>query len=268
MQRLTMLMAVMVLLCLSLAYGDADAEKEGLAVMMKFYEQMTTKNFRSDVTMKLIDRSGKTQTRHVKRLSKTDDKDREKYLVIFVDPPTVRHTALLMCDQNDRDDDVWFYLPAIKRIKRISGNNMRSSYVGTEFSFKDVKREKVGPERCRYVLVNREKLRGTEHYVLDVFPLSSKEKDEQGYLRRRLWVRTDNYLVSQVEYYDIDGEHLKTLIASDMRPVGDSGKDRYYKLTMTSRSGVKTVLDFQMMQINQQDPPDKFFSKGFLTQKK
>jgi hypothetical protein len=268
MKRFIVLVPVLTLLCLPAASGQTKAERQGFEVMQKFYEQMTTKNFRSDVTMQLIDRSGRIQTRHVKRLSKTDENDKEKFLIMFVDPPTVRHTALLILEHENKDDDVWYYLPAIKRIKRISGTNMASSYVGTEFSYKDIRREKVDPARNRYVLVKKETLRNVEHSVIDAFPVSRQEKDEQGYLKRRLWVRSDNHLVSQAEFYADNGKHLKTLVASDMRPVGNSGKYRYFKMTMTSRKGVKTIISFEMMCIDNREPADKFFTKAFLTRKK
>jgi hypothetical protein len=255
-------------LCAPAAAEQTETEKKGTEIMRKYYKQMTTKNFRTDVTMQLIGRDGKVQTRHVKRLSKTDENDLEKYLIIFVDPPTVRHTSLLMIEHKDKDDDVWFYLPAPNKVKRISGTNMRGSYVGTEFTFKDIRREHVEPKDNCYVFVKNEKLAGVDHFVLDAVPVSRKEKDEQGYAGRRLWVRTDNYLTTQVEFYKDNGEHLKTLVATDMRKVGDSGKFRYHKLTMTSAKGVKTVIEFRHMEIDGKDPADKFFTKAFLTRKK
>jgi outer membrane lipoprotein-sorting protein len=258
----------MLALCVSAAAEQTPEEKKGTEIMRKYYKEMTTKNFRTDVTMQLVDRAGKTQTRHVKRLSKTDEKDQEKFLIIFVDPPTVRHTALLMVEHENKDDDVWYYIPAIKRAKRISGSNMRNSYVGTEFTYKDIRREHVEPEENCYVYVKNEKLNGADHFVLDASPVSTKEKDEQGYGGRRLWVRADSYLVSQVEFYKENGDHLKTLVATDLRPVGDKKRPRYFKLTMTSAKGVKTIIEFKNVEIDGKDPADKFFTKAFLTSKK
>ncbi len=268
MKRLSFVTMLMLTFCISAAAEQSETEKKGTEIMRKYYKEMTTKNFRTDVTMQLVDRTGKIQTRHVKRLSKTDENDLEKFLIIFVAPPTVRHTALLMIEHNDSDDDVWYYLPAIKRVKRISGTNMRSSYVGTEFSYKDIRREHVGPEDNCYVYVKNEKIAGVDHFVIDAAPVSTKEKEEQGYGGRRLWVRTDNYLTSQVEFYKENGDHMKTLVGTDLREVGDKKRPRYFKLTMTSEKGVKTIIEFQNMEIDGKEPADKFFTKGFLTSKK
>ena len=240
----------------------------GQEVMKKNYAQMTTRNFRSDVVMKLIDRGGRAQTRHLKRLSKTDANDQEKYLLIFTDPPAVRNASLLTVEHPAKDDDVWFYMPAIRKIKRISGSNMRASWMGTEFSFKDLKREKVSPDHNRYEWIRTEALDGVDHYVLDAFPVSDTEKSEQGYKRRRMWVRKDNHLGTKILFYDEDGEYLKTLISSDMKKIGTSGKFRYCALTMTNKKGVKTIIRFNLIRINEEDPKDTYFTKGFLTRTK
>ncbi len=124
----------------AIVFGQDDAEKKGLEIMLKYYEQMTTRNWRSDVVMRLVGRSGNTQNRHLKRLSKTDDQNQEKYHLRFLKPPRIRNTTLLMVEHLDREDDIWVYFPAIKKTQRISGTNLRASYMGTLFSYKDLKR--------------------------------------------------------------------------------------------------------------------------------
>lgn len=246
------------------ATAQEGNEERALAIMQRHYEQMTTRNWRSDVIMQLVDRSGKVQTRHLKRLSKTDENDQEKYHLRFIDPPRIKNTTLLLIEQNSRVDDIWFYLPAIKKIKRIAGANLRASYMGTEFSFKDLKREKVNPAHNRYVFVEKKMLCGMEHHVIDAFPVSKEEQVEQGYKRRRFWIREDNHLAARIDFYDEDGDFLKTLVGSDMHEVGASGKTRYHQLTMTNRKGAKTIIQFQLLRINEEDPADKYFTKTYL----
>ena len=248
--------------------GAKPATLSARDVMKKNYEEMTTKNFRSDVLMELRVRDGRVQTRHLKRLSKTDAKDREKSLLIFTSPPTVRHTALLIVEHEEKSNDVWFYLPAVQKVKRISGSNLQRSYMGTEFTFKDLEREKVTPDRNRYEMAESEKLDGVDHYVLDAFPVGEQEPAEQGYQKRRLWIRKDNFLSSKVMFYNKKGEYLKTLIATDMKEVGKSGKFRYHTLTMTNAKGVKTVINLNMIRIDEEEPKDQYFTKAFLTRKK
>jgi hypothetical protein len=247
---------------------QSEAEKKGYEIMLKNYEQMTTKNFRADVKMQLIDSDGSVQTRHVKRLSQTDDKDQESYHVRFLEPATVRDTTLLILEKESGEDDIWFYLPAMNKVKRVCGADLRGSYMGTEFSFKDVKREKIPKKLQRWVLVGSEKLDGADHHVIEAFSVTPEEQKEQGYQKRKFWIRKDNYLVSKAEFYDEDGDFLKRLICSDMREVGTSGKVRYFTYTMTSNKGRKTILHWDLLKINEEPIDEKFFSKAYLERKR
>lgn len=248
--------------------GQTEEEKKGYEIMMRNYVQMTATNFRSDVIMELVDQQGKVQTRHLKRLSKIDEKDNEKYHIKFIDPPTVRNTTLLIMENSDREDDVWFYLPALKKTQRLSGASLRSSYMGTEFSFKDLKREKVPKGATKYVFVEETTMDGVKHAVIDAFSITDREKDEQGYHHRRLWIRLDNALASQIDFFDEDGKFLKRMQGADARKVGDSGHERYFKLTMTNKSGVKTIVRFELMKIGGEEVSDQYFNKEALARER
>jgi hypothetical protein len=254
------------LLCtsfVSAGFAEDNSKPNGREIMLNHYEQMTTRNWRSDVVMELHDRSGNVQTRHLKRLSKTDSDDQEKFHLRYLEPPRIKNTTLLIIEHKDRESDLWFYLPAIKKIKRLSGSNLQASYMGTEFSYKDLKRENIDEGENRYEYIKSEELEGIDHFVVDAYPASAQEKVEQGYSKRRLWLRNDNYLASRVDFYDSAGDYLKTLTGTDMREV-DKNKFRYFKRTMTNRKGIKTVLEFRLLRVNEEDPADKYFTKTYL----
>jgi hypothetical protein len=104
--------------------------------------------------------------------------------------------------------------------------------------------------------------------VVEAYPVSKEEKEEQGYHHRTLWIRADNYLATRIEFFDKDGDYLKKLEGEDMQKIGESGKVRYLKMTMTNKKDVKTVIQFNMVRINEEEPDDKFFTKTFITRKK
>lgn len=269
MKKISLLFLVLLIITFVLYIrAETEAEVKGYEIMMKNYEQMTTKNFRTDVRMLLIDTDGRIQTRHVKRISQTDDEDQESYFVRFESPPTVRGATLLIIEHNNVEDDIWFYLPSVGKVKRISGANKRSSYMGTEFSYWDITREKVKRKEIRYVYIGTDTIDGVPHYVIDAFPLSEREKTEQGYQKRTLWIRGDNYLVSKVRFYDESGNFLKEFRGYELTKVGNSGKERYARVEMTNNKGVKTVIHFELMRINEEPVDPKFFSKATMEKKR
>lgn len=266
--------------CSGEAKEEPEAEKLARAAMKKHYEQMTDKQLATKAWMYLVEPNGSKQTRHMWRMSETNEKDEERYVVVFDKPPEIRNTAVLVVEHRDRDDDTWLYLPAIKKSMRIAGTNLRQSWAGTEFSYKDLKRERI--DANRYVLVHTEKEAAepvntpkgdppagaegagkaprADLLVIDAFPSTEREQDEQGYSKRRLWIRNDNFLLVKAEYYDKDGELLKTVVQSDVRPVGVTGKFRNYGATMTNAKGRRTEVKFEEIHIDEGDIDDDTFT--------
>ena len=52
-------------------------------------------------------------------------------------PRDIEGTALLSHAKILDADDQWLYLPALKRVKRISSSNKSGPFVGSEFAFED-----------------------------------------------------------------------------------------------------------------------------------
>ncbi len=72
----------------------------------------------------------------------------EKTLVIIQDPPREKGTATLKVD-----DNLWNYLPRIKRTIRIPPSMMLSSWIGSHFTNDDLVRESSHSEDYTYELI-------------------------------------------------------------------------------------------------------------------
>ena len=57
--------------------------------------------------------------------------------MVFRTPRDIEGTALLSHAQILEPDNQWLYLPALKRVKRISSANKSGPFVGSEFAFED-----------------------------------------------------------------------------------------------------------------------------------
>ena len=53
----------------------------------------------------------------------------------FDSPKDVKGTATLTFTHKLDPDDQWLYLPALKRVKRITSDNRSGSFVGSEFAY-------------------------------------------------------------------------------------------------------------------------------------
>src|SRR4030095_1800308 len=67
------------------------------------------------------------------------------------------------------DDDQWLYLPAVKRVKRISSKNKSGSFMGSEFAYED--RASAELEKWSYKLLAETALQGRPCWQLERVPV-------------------------------------------------------------------------------------------------
>jgi len=135
--------------------------------------------------------------------------DGDKSLSIFDEPADVRGTAMLTYAHGLQPDDQWLYLPALKRVKRISSRNKSGPFMGSTFAYEDLGSQEV--EKYSYNYLRDEACGEWTCHVLERFPAY----EYSGYTRQVVWVDTEAYRMVRTEYYDRKNALLKTLVAGD-----------------------------------------------------
>ncbi len=184
----------------------ADPQAQGLAVAEE--ADRRDSGFGDTVAhleMVLRNRRGDESRRELQVKTMEQPEDGDKSLVFFDYPADIRDTALLTFSHKDGLDDQWLYLPALKRVKRISSSNKSGPFVGSEFAYEDLSSQEV--EEFTYRFVREEALQGAETFVIERFPVDKKS----GYSRQRVWIDQAEYRTLKVEFYDRKGSLLKTL---------------------------------------------------------
>ncbi len=163
-------------------------------------------NFTARQVMVLRNKQGQESRRQlrIKVLEVADDGD--KSLMVFDEPRDVKGTALLTHAHKKEADDQWLYLPALKRVKRISSSNKSGSFMGSEFSYEDLSTPEV--EKFTYRYLRDEPCGDLTCTVCERFPV---DKKASGYSRQVVWQDKDALRIWKVEYYDRKDAHLKTL---------------------------------------------------------
>lgn len=140
-------------------------------------------------------------------------------LLFFRSPPDVDGTALLTHSYVDRDDDQWLYLPEIKRVKRISGSGKSGSFMGSEFSYEDMRDAQIEKYTFRF---DREDACG----ALRCFVVERRPRDDDSmYVRHLVWIDTQEYRTIRIAFFDRKNFHLKTLEVGEFRRY----LDRYWR---------------------------------------
>lgn len=214
---------------------------------------------RVNARMVLTNRAGQQTVREFsfQTLEKEDESVGDKSMVVFDSPRDVEGTALLSHANILEPDDQWLYLPALKRVKRISSKNKSGAFVGSEFAFEDFTISELN--KFTYSYVGEEELDGMATDVIERFP----RYENSGYTKQISWLDQDIYQVRKVEFYDRKGALLKTLRLSDYRDY--DGIWRAHSLKMiNAQNGKETELVYEDFSFkNGLDAND--FEQGVLT---
>ena len=211
MKRISMKPLAVVLAGLAIATSGAAAqtpEERGRAVAEEADRQdLGWHDNTSTMLMVLRNRSGQESTRELTRqvLESTDDERGDKSIIVFHSPRDIQGTALLSHTRILDPDDQWLYLPALRRVKRISSANKSGPFVGSEFAFEDLVSQEVGKYEYRWL--RNEPCGDLECAVVERYPLY----DNSGYTRQIVWWDTAEYRVQKIEFYDRKDALLKTL---------------------------------------------------------
>ncbi|MGI2026989.1 outer membrane lipoprotein-sorting protein [Endozoicomonas acroporae] len=185
----------------------------------------------SDLTMILTDRRGKQRTRETKSYRKyfpaSEAAGQEKRTVFFYQSPkNVKGTGFLTYDypQAHRDDDQWLYLPALRKVRRISASDRGDYFMGTDFSYEDVKLAgRVDEQDFTFTTSGRENItvdgEAISAWVVEGTPRSPEIAKELGYGKTRYLVHPGNWIIVKTDYWDEKGKHLKTYVAEDIRQI-------------------------------------------------
>ena len=206
-----------------------------------FVSKVTT--LQMELGMSLInDRGQRRERRNATVIKLQPNGIDSKFFIRFSDPPDVAGTAILQVEHSDGDDDLWIYLPALKKARRLVASNKKDSFVGSDFSYADIAIPKV--DAYHHTLRGTEQVDGMNCYVIESTPASDAVRSNNGYSRKVTWVRTDNFLETKVEYYDLANRRLKTQRVAQHQPVASqSGKWFALEREMTNhQTGHRTLI--------------------------
>ncbi len=199
--------------------GAETPEEKGLAIVVEMDKRDTGYgDFTADMGMTLRNRHGAESGREISTKNLEVAGDGDKILSLFQSPRDVKGTAFLSFTHKTGPDDQWLYLPALKRVKRISSSNKSGSFMGSEFAYEDVSSQEV--EKFTYKWLRDEKCGGSGGGggELDCFVVEYDPVDENsGYTREEVWIDKSEYRIQKIVFYDRKNSLLKTLIHKDYK---------------------------------------------------
>jgi len=108
-------------------------------------------DWNADAKMVLRNRHGQSSSRQMRMQALEQKIEGDKRLIVFDEPRDIKGTAFLVFSKKVGNDDQWLYLPALKRVKRISANNKSGPFVGSEFAYEDLASQEVEKYTYKYL---------------------------------------------------------------------------------------------------------------------
>lgn len=193
-----------------------SAEEQGLAIAKeRKARDIGWADSSSSVTMTLRNSQGEESIREMRMKSFEVSGDGDKGLTIFDKPKDVKGTAFLNFSHVEKSDDQWLYLPALKRVKRISSRNKSGPFMGSEFAYEDLSSFEI--EKYKFKFLAEEQVNGIDCYKIEQIPTDKNS----GYTRQVAWLDKEHFRGQKIDFYDRKKSLLKTLSFSDYKLYAD-----------------------------------------------
>lgn len=185
------------------------------------------------------------------------DGGEDKTITVFLSPPEVRGTAFLQFAHRDRDAEQWLWLPALGRSRQISSNAKEESFVGTDFSYRDLELLtdvlEWSEEEAASRLLGKEALDDHEAARIELVP----RRKDVGYRRIVILLETPDLVLRRMEFYGEEDSPKKVLRLDDVKPVGSIPTAGRLEMSRPA-GGTSTVVDVRDVRYDQGLPASAF----------
>lgn len=230
-------------------------------IMAKNYESTRVTDSLSKATFTLISPKGQERIRKTFGATLLEEGGKaNKRVIRFLSPGDVRNTSTLLIEHQDKDDEIWVYLPAMKKTRRISADNKKSSFVGTDLSYGDILGHK--PQDWTHAITQTT----DAQLVIESIAKNEQVSKDSGYSKRINWLNKTNFVAEKTEFYDRSGKLLKTVENADIRLV-DEANQKWQAMKVSAKNhqtGHSTRVHFDEYKANTQAVNTDYFSMRYL----
>lgn len=198
------------------SFHFAQTQLSAYQIVDRAQEAIKVKGVQGISVMRIIDKKGRERIRKIQQLTKlAEDGDTEKRLIRFLSPPDVKGTGLLTYDYKTKDDDLWLYMPALRKTRRIVSTEKTKNFMGSEFTYADMTPPSLQDFTFNYL--GEEEVNGQLCYKIEWIPKNEDIAEENGFSKRITFIGKNDFILRKALYYDLDEEFQKELIVHKIK---------------------------------------------------
>jgi hypothetical protein len=221
----------LLVLFLSANYCFAQTARE---IVIKSGDVVNLESVEMTATLKISDGKGNSRIRKVTSTTKKFG-DVLKNKIRFESPADVAGTTILIYDYKDKDDDIWIYLPSMKKTRRIISTEKGNSFMGSEFSNADM--SKPNPDDYDYKLLADESIDGKLCWCVEAVCKNKSIASSNGFSKKISYISKNNFLPIKFTYFDSNGQVFKEMVFSDYKKTGETGFFAYSMIAKNLKTG-------------------------------
>jgi Outer membrane lipoprotein-sorting protein len=205
-------------------YPDISADD---LMKIKYYVKYTkfAQDYTGIGTFKIINKKVYTRTREWRRyrilLGKRSDIFDYKDMLVILDPENIKGVSVLSWTYLDpnKDQEIWLWLPSLRKIRRISQSESDDSFMGSEWTTEEVSTRKWEDES--YTMLGDKKFDGytsvfnnkTYYKNTECYVIEAKPKRKEWYYSKRI-SRLDKHFGGLIydEVYDSAGRKCRVFL--------------------------------------------------------
>jgi len=208
-------------------------------ISKKSSDKVEFKNIEMDITLKIYSPTGSERTRKIFSASGKFE-NVNKMLLRFTEPADYKGTAMLIFDYDNKSDEMWIYLPSLRKTRRIVSSEKGNNFMGSEFSNADMSKPNL--DDFVYKLLGSNVYDGNDCWKIEITPNDSKIAEEYGFRKKISFIDKSDYLCQKIEIYDLKGRLLKTEFMGKYKKVSESKYLAYYLEIKNEQNGRKSII--------------------------
>ena len=228
-------------------------ELDGEQVLKNVEASRQAEGHQMEMKMELYSSSGDMRSRSLNNYRLEGEVERS--LMQFTEPADISGTAfLLLDDQENNQEDMYLYLPALGSVRKISGSQKNGNFVGSDLTYNDLSIFSGANFRENY----QAEITAEDEEIVELH-LEITDPDID-YSYGKMWVRKDLWLAEKIEYYDQQEELLKVITLSNFDEIDGNRLARNIEVENVQR-GSRTVLKMVEVEFDPDLDPNIFTTR-------
>lgn len=253
-----------ILVCLtfgSMLIGQNPSDPK--EIMKKSRDQSKLSGMEAKTILEINDGKGNQRIRETTMMSRIFPDGTEKRTILFLSPADVKGTGILIWDYENKDDNMWIYMPALRKSRKIVSTEKNKSFMGSEFSNSDLVVGSI--DDFTYTIDGTETIDQQVCWKIKVMPATPKIAAEYGISSKTMWISQKDFMPRKTAFMDPEGRIWKELTYNGIKMM-DTKSGKYFISQMeikNLKSGRFSKMNMTQMSFNP-SVKEEFFTISYI----